>query len=154
MSNLFDCRLHCDINEELLGAAPSHGSIAHAPNSQPPYNCSSEFTACVTCRPSFTTALERVPQAFTTQVLLDYTPPHRDICCYKDPSRRQYLTWQCSFFHPPSFQRHLLPSLSLPRPSLLSSHPECTHSVYTHTLDKAKQGKACFPQRDWDRFGV
>lgn len=91
-----------------------------------------EFTVRATCRPSFTTALERVSKAFTIEVPLYPTTPtyRRDTWWYKDPSRRQYLTWQCSFFHPPSFQRHLLTSSSLPGPNLLSNHPEFTHSVH------------------------
>lgn len=102
----------------------------------PPIIAPPEFIVCVTCRPSFTTALVRVSKAFNTGVLLYCPRPspllnsHRDTWWYEDTSGWQYLTWRCSFFHPPSFQRHLLTLPSLPRPNLLSNRPGSTHSVY------------------------
>lgn len=77
-----------------------------------------EFTMCVTCRPSTTTALVRDSVAFSTEVLpypLLIPTPLGDTCWHGDTSGWQHLTWRCSFFHPPFFRRRPLTLPSLPR---------------------------------------
>lgn len=102
----------------------------------------SEFTVCVTCLPSFTTALERVSKAFNIEVPLYPTPTsNRDTCWCKDPSRWQYLTWQCSFFTLPRFsvtyQHHHPCPGPIYCPTVQSLHTRWMScgSVHTHTQD-------------------
>lgn len=108
--------LHTDLLSPALGQALMAASLTPQTHS-PPIIAPPEFIVCVTCRPSFTIALVRVSKSFNAEAWL-YCPPthaHRDTWRLQDTSGWQYLTWRCSFFHPPSFQRHLLTLPSLPR---------------------------------------